>query len=139
MANFVSAETVKRLETPEALGSGKDVYTKNCVACHGPQGEGTVGPNLTDDFWIHGGGIKNIFLTVTNGVPAKGMISWKSQLTPKQIQEVSSYIMSLHGSKPANGKEPQGDKWVEAGTSAPAATDSTTVVKDSSAVSTAAN
>ncbi len=130
MADFISPENVTALNTPEGLGSGKDIYTKNCVACHGPGGEGTVGPNLTDEFWIHGGGIKNIFTTVTNGVPAKGMISWKSQLSPKQIQQVSSYILTLQGTKPANGKAPEGEKWLEAG-STPVGQDSTTVVTDS--------
>lgn len=129
MANFISAETVIALSTPEALGEGKDLFTKNCAACHGNDGGGTVGPNLTDEFWIHGGGIKNIFKTVTEGVPAKGMISWKSQLSPKQIQSVSSYILTLQGTTPASGKAPEGDKWADAG-NAPAA-DSTAAPADS--------
>ena len=57
--------------------------------------------------------LKNIFATITNGVPAKGMISWKTQLVPKQIQQVASFILTLHGTKPLVAKEPQGDKWVE--------------------------
>lgn len=117
MANFLSPENVKALTTPDGLGAGKGIFEKNCVACHGSEGEGIVGPNLTDDFWIHGGGIKNIFRVITNGVPAKGMISWKSQLTPKQIQQVSSYILTFQGSNPANGKAPQGEKWVDAAVS----------------------
>lgn len=136
MANFISSENVTMVNTPEGLGSGKDIFTKNCVACHGQGGEGTVGPNLTDEFWIHGGGIKNVFNTVTNGVPAKGMIAWKSQLSPKQIQEVSSYILTLQGTKPANGKAPEGEKWVEQGAT-PSPNDSSTVKKDSLAVVTA--
>lgn len=127
MTDLVTAENVVALNTPEGLGSGKDLFTKNCLACHGANGEGTVGPNLTDEYWIHGGGIKNIFRTVTDGVPAKGMISWKAQLTPKQIQQVSSYILTLQGTKPANGKEPQGDKWVDE-SAAPAPADSTAKV-----------
>jgi len=113
MADFVSAETIIALNTPEALGSGKSIYDKNCVACHGAAGGGGVGPNFTDEYWLHGGGIKNIFKVVTDGVPAKGMISWKSQLTPKQIQQVGSYILTMQGSSPEGGKEPQGDKWVD--------------------------
>jgi cytochrome c oxidase cbb3-type subunit 3 len=124
MADFVSAETITALNTPDALGAGKGIYEKNCVACHGTGGEGTVGPNLTDDFWIHGGGIKNIFLLITNGFASKGMISWKSQLTPKQIQQVSSYILTMAGTNPANGKEPQGEKYVPENIT-PAPTDST--------------
>jgi len=76
-------------------------------------GQGNVGPNLTDEFWLHGGGIKNVFNTVTAGVPSKGMISWKAQLAPKQIQEVSSFILTLKGTNPPGAKEPQGEKWVE--------------------------
>lgn len=131
MANFISAETVIALNTPEALGEGKNIYEKNCVACHGNDGGGTVGPNLTDDFWIHGGGIKNIFKTVTEGVPAKGMISWKAQLSPKQIQSVSSYILTLQGTKPASGKAPEGDKWVESASAPNPAADSTAAPADS--------
>ncbi|MCC6865745.1 MAG: c-type cytochrome [Ignavibacteria bacterium] len=95
------------------LEKGKQIYTTNCTPCHGPDGGGTVGPNLTDQNWIHGGGIKNVFITVTNGVPAKGMIAWKTLLTPKQIQQVSSYVLSLQGTKPANGKPPEGEIWAD--------------------------
>lgn len=130
MANFVSAETVIALHTPEALGEGKKIFTANCVSCHGTAGEGTVGPNLTDEYWIHGGGIKNIFRTITNGVREKGMISWKSQLTPKQIQSVASYLLTLQGTHPLKGKAPEGDKWAESETS-PSGVDSTTTQKDS--------
>jgi cytochrome c oxidase cbb3-type subunit 3 len=76
-------------------------------------GEGLVGPNLTDEYWIHGGGVKNIFKVIKYGVPQKGMISWQTQLNPTQIKEVSSFIISIEGTNPANGKEPEGDKWVE--------------------------
>ncbi|MBP6512986.1 MAG: c-type cytochrome [Bacteroidia bacterium] len=119
MKDFVSAETITALNTPEALGAGKGIFEKNCVACHGAELGGSVGPNLTDDFWINGGGIKNIFKVITDGVPAKGMISWKSQLTPKQIQQVASFILTKHGSNPVGGKEPQGEKYVEETISAP--------------------
>lgn len=112
-ANNVSAETVVLLSDADAISQGQGIFSQNCIACHGQKGEGGVGPNLTDDYWIHGGGIKNVFTTVQNGVPAKGMISWKSQLSPKQIQQVSSFIISLKGTKPENGKAPQGDLWTE--------------------------
>jgi cytochrome c oxidase cbb3-type subunit 3 len=95
------------------LNEGKATFEKLCSACHRADAGGQVGPNLTDEYWIHGGGIHNVFKTITYGVPDKGMLSWKSQLTPKQIQQVASYILSLKGSNPAGGKEPQGDKWVE--------------------------
>lgn len=93
-----------------ALESGQAIYLQNCAACHGQAGEGTVGPNLTDEYWIHGGDVNEIFKTVKFGVPSKGMVPWQGKLTKDQILEVSSYILSLQGSKPANGKEPQGDK-----------------------------
>ena len=111
---FISEKTVILLTDQASLLSGGEIFKKNCVACHGTKAEGLVGPNLTDDFWIHGGGIKNLFRTITNGVPEKGMLSWKTQLKPKEIQEVASYVLSLHGTNPPNAKPPQGDKWIEA-------------------------
>ena len=101
------------LTAPADLSAGKTIFDANCVACHRPDAGGLVGPNLTDDYWIHGGGIKNVFHTISEGVPQKGMITWKTQLNPKQIQEVASYVLSLHGTNPANPKPPQGDKWEE--------------------------
>jgi cytochrome c oxidase cbb3-type subunit III len=96
--------------TDEAsLNAGKEVFTKNCVACHLAQGQGLVGPNLTDEFWIHGCSIQKIVATITIGVPDKGMISWKDQLNPEQIKQVASYILTLKGTNPPNPKAPQGD------------------------------
>ncbi|MCK9281033.1 MAG: c-type cytochrome [Melioribacteraceae bacterium] len=105
---FLNEETVTVLTDTPALSSGKDIYLKNCASCHGNNGEGTVGPNLTDDYWIHGGDIKSIFSTVKYGVPAKGMISWETQLDPKKMQEVASYIKSIHGTNPDNPKAQEG-------------------------------
>jgi cytochrome c oxidase cbb3-type subunit 3 len=113
-AGFVTEANVLALTDASALNEGMSLYQKNCVACHGNAGQGGVGPNLTDVFWIHGGGIKNIFKVIQDGVPAKGMISWKSQLSPKQIQAVSSYILTLEGTNPPDAKEAQGEKWEEA-------------------------
>jgi len=107
----ISAENVKLLEDPASLNAGKEVFKANCVPCHGPEGGGVVGPNLTDDYWIHGGGIKNVFHTIKNGVPSKGMPTWMNQLSMKQIQDVASYVISLHGTHPANAKPPQGEKY----------------------------
>lgn len=112
-ADNVNEDNVVALTDAELLGKGKESFQKLCVACHRPDGGGQVGPNLTDEYWIHGGGIKNIFKTITYGVPDKGMISWQSQLSPKQIQQVSSYVLSLKGTNPAGAKEPQGDKWID--------------------------
>lgn len=95
------------------ISAGKGIYDGNCASCHGNVGQGGVGPNLTDEFWIHGGGIQNIYNTIKNGVTEKGMIAWKSQLSPTAMQKVSSYIMTLQNTNPAGGKAPQGEKWVE--------------------------
>ncbi len=113
-AGFITEANVMALTEASALNEGMSLYQKNCVACHGNAGQGGVGPNLTDAFWIHGGGIKNIFKVIQDGVPAKGMISWKSQLSPKQIQAVSSYILTMEGTNPPDAKEAQGEKWEEA-------------------------
>lgn len=110
---FINEETVTLLTDASALEAGKTIFQTNCIACHAVDGGGIVGPNLTDNYWIHGGGIKNVFKTVKVGVPAKGMISWQTQLSPNQIQEVSSYIISLQGTTPANPKQPEGDVWKE--------------------------
>jgi cytochrome c oxidase cbb3-type subunit 3 len=80
------------------------------VACHVADGGGSVGPNLTDEFWIHGGTVNNIFKTLKYGVPEKGMIAWEKILTAKQTSDLSNYVLSLKGTKPANPKEPQGIK-----------------------------
>ena len=105
-ANLVDESTV---EYNAALApAGKAIFTANCAACHGANGEGTIGPNLTDRFWIHGGEVKDIFKTVKYGVPEKGMVPWDQTLTPGQIAEVSSYIISLRDTKPANAKAAEG-------------------------------
>ena len=81
----------------------------NCMACHGANGEGGVGPNLTDQYWLHGGAFENIVGTITNGVPSKGMIAWKAILNPEQIRQVASYVKTLQGTNPPNAKAPQGE------------------------------
>lgn len=111
--SIVDENKLTVLNDASALFSGKEIFTKNCAACHGQKGEGLVGPNLTDDYWIHGGGIKNIYQVIKNGVPEKGMISWKSQLNSQSILEVGSFIISLRGTNPPNAKAPQGDLWKE--------------------------
>lgn len=88
--------------------AGKAVFMTNCAPCHGNSGEGTIGPNLTDRFWLHGGEIKDVFKTVKYGVPEKGMVPWEQTLTPGQIAEVSNYILSLRDTKPANAKAAEG-------------------------------
>jgi cytochrome c oxidase cbb3-type subunit 3 len=92
-----------------AIKAGMTLYENNCVACHAIDGGGGVGPNLTDDYWIHGGSIEDIFRVVKYGVIEKGMIPWQDQLSPEEMQQVSSYVLTLVGSTPANPKAPQGD------------------------------
>lgn len=115
-------ETTVTMMDPSGISAGKTLFTENCRACHGGAGEGGIGPNLTDDHWLHGGGIKNIFKTIKYGWPDKGMKSWQAELRPLQIQQVASYIMSLHGTNPPGAKEPQGEIYKDEG--APAANDS---------------
>lgn len=106
----IDEKSVKLSTDPGDLGAGKSVFTASCAPCHGVQGQGVVGPNLTDDYWLHGGSVNDIFKTIKYGVTDKGMPTWEKQLSPKQIADVTSYIKSLHGTNPANPKEPQGQK-----------------------------
>jgi cytochrome c oxidase cbb3-type subunit 3 len=111
MAGSIDENSVKLMADKKSLESGTKLYTQYCAACHGTEGEGKVGPNLTDEYWLHGGSVADVFKTIKYGVPEKGMISWQKQLNPLQIQQVASYILSLQGTKPANPKEPQGEKF----------------------------
>ena len=120
MANTIDEKTVKLLvDDSKTVNSGKEIFVSKCAACHGQIGEGGVGPNLTDEYWLHGGTINDIFKTVKYGVPEKGMIAWQATLKPNEIQSVSNYILSIQGTNPPNAKAPQGEK------SAATATDST--------------
>lgn len=115
--DLMDEKTVTQLTDPADLAIGKTTFETNCAACHRADAGGQIGPNLTDDNWILGGGIKNIFHTITNGGrDGKGMISWKGTLKPKEIQKVASYIMSLKGSNPKDPKAPDGEIWVEEAT-----------------------
>ncbi|MGX5852369.1 cbb3-type cytochrome c oxidase N-terminal domain-containing protein [Dyadobacter jiangsuensis] len=103
-------ETSVTLLTDKAgVDAGMKIFQEKCTACHGAEGGGAVGPNLTDEYWLHGGGIHNVFKVIKYGVPEKGMISWEKQLSPTDIQKVASFVLSLKGTKPANPKEPQGE------------------------------
>lgn len=108
-ANLVDESNVTMLTEAGRLEAGKAIFNKNCAVCHAQDGGGGVGPNLTDYYWIHGNEIADVFSTVKYGVPAKGMIPWQDQLSPAEMQEVSSFVLSLQGTEPANPKEPQGE------------------------------
>lgn len=94
------------------IEAGKAIYNEmSCFACHGMNGEGNaIGPNLCDDSWLHGCDFQSVFNIIKNGMPAKGMAAYKTQLSDSRIQGVASYVISLRGSNPANAKEPQGEK-----------------------------
>ncbi|MDW5288195.1 cbb3-type cytochrome c oxidase N-terminal domain-containing protein [Formosa sp. PL04] len=112
--DLVDANSVVLLTDASDLGAGKVIFETNCVACHMADGGGGIGPNLTDNNWILGGGIKNVFHTVSEGGRAgKGMIAWKQSLKPAQIAQVSSYVLSLQGTTPAKPKDAEGDVWVD--------------------------
>jgi mono/diheme cytochrome c family protein len=93
------------------LATAKGLFEMHCATCHGKAGEGGIGPNLTDEYWLHGGKLANVIRTVTKGIPAKGMIAWDKTLTPDEINAVSSYVLvKLQGSNPSNPKAPEGEK-----------------------------
>ncbi|HET9064205.1 MAG TPA: cbb3-type cytochrome c oxidase N-terminal domain-containing protein [Gemmatimonadales bacterium] len=105
----VDAPTLLALaDDPAAVAAGHAEFTKYCAACHGPDGGGIIGPNLTDDAWLHGSTITAIHAVVQDGVLTKGMPAWGKQLSPDEINAVVAYIWTLRGTTPANPKAPQG-------------------------------
>jgi cytochrome c oxidase cbb3-type subunit 3 len=111
----------------QILLRGKTVFTtNNCASCHRADGAGnTIGPNLTDEYWLHGGSIRNIFTTIDKGVLEKGMPAWGKVMSAKDVRDVAFYVMSLKGTNPADGKAPQGELYKEEMKNVPA--DSTKV------------
>lgn len=124
-ANNVDENSVALLDAA-GIGAGQALFAANCVACHGDKGQGAVvGPNLSDNYWLHKGGIKDIFKSIKYGWQEKGMKSWKDDFSPNQIAQLASYVYSLRGSNPPGAKEPQGELYEEsAAVAAPAAADS---------------
>lgn len=112
LANNIDESNVVAVEDASKLQSGKKIFDTYCATCHAKDGGGLAGPNLTDEYWLHGGGIKNVFKTIKYGVAGKSMIAWEDQLTPPQMQEVASYVLNLEGTTPEKPKDPEGEKWV---------------------------
>lgn len=136
----VDASTVELFTEAADINAGKLIFETNCVACHMADGGGGIGPNLTDDYWILGGGIKNVFNTVSEGGrDGKGMVAWKQILKPLEMAQVSSYILTeIHGKTAANPKAAEGEIWVDQNAPESAtpevAKDSTVVITDSTTV-----
>jgi cytochrome c oxidase cbb3-type subunit III len=111
--DMVDEKTVTMADAT-GIADGDKIFHSNCFACHGAKGEGGVGPNLTDSYWLHGGTINDVFKTIKFGVPEKGMQAWEKTYSPAQIKNLASYIKTLAGTNPPNGKAPQGDLFQEA-------------------------
>jgi cytochrome c oxidase cbb3-type subunit III len=109
--------TLQPATDPEAVARGKKTFLLLCAPCHRPDGGGLVGPNLTDDYWIHGAKFADNVKTIWNGVPEKGMITWKNMLKPNEIYEVASYIHTLRGTHPPKPKPPENQAPVKTGPS----------------------
>lgn len=115
--DLLTADQVTVLTEPADIAAGQALFETNCVACHKADGGGSIGPNLTDEYWILGGSIKDIFNTIMEGGrDGKGMIAWKQQIKPSDIQKISSYIITLQGTNPPDAKAPEGDKYVQEAT-----------------------
>jgi len=112
--DLVDINTVTLLTDLADLKAGQTIFETNCIACHKADGGGGIGPNLTDEYWILGGGIKNVFQTVSEGGrDGKGMIAWKQSLKPAEIAQVASYVLQFQGTTPAEPKDPEGDIWID--------------------------
>lgn len=106
---YDQAEYEKVLADPKTKKIAKKTYKRKCKACHGKFGEGGVGPNLTDNYWIHGNGdLKSVYETLTYGITDKGMPAWGQTLGKEKVYGVLKYIADLKGTKPKNPKGPQG-------------------------------
>ncbi len=112
--DLVDVNTVVLLTEASDISAGKAIFATNCVACHKADGGGGIGPNLTDPNWILGGGIKNVFQTISEGGrDGKGMVAWKQTLKPAEMAQVASYVITLGGTTPAEPKEAQGEIWID--------------------------
>lgn len=112
--NLVDVNTVQVLTDEADLSAGEKIFTTNCVVCHMADGGGGIGPNLTDEYWILGGGIKNVFRTISEGGrDGKGMVAWKNSLKPVEMAQVASYVLKFQGTTAANPKAAEGEIWID--------------------------
>ncbi|WP_255156948.1 cbb3-type cytochrome c oxidase N-terminal domain-containing protein [Ferruginibacter sp. HRS2-29] len=125
-ANNIDENNVKMLGVDD-IAAGRELFTKNCVACHGDRAQGGVGPNLTDDHWLHKGSIHDIFYSIKYGWQEKGMKSWKEDFSPQQIAQLASFIKTVANTNVEGGKEAQGELYVDV--AAVAAADSSGSIK----------
>jgi cytochrome c oxidase cbb3-type subunit 3 len=109
-ASAINENNIVQSKDAAVIKNGAGLFATRCTPCHGEHGQGLVGPNLTDEYWLHGGTIKDVFKTIKYGVPEKGMISWEKSMSAQQIADIADYVLSLQGSKPAGAKAPQGTK-----------------------------
>ena len=116
--NLIDENSVVLLTDEAKLKEGAEMFVAKCAVCHGDKGQGNVGPNLTDEYWLHGGDIHSVFKTIKYGVPSKGMVAWQNSMNGAQIQALASYIHTLKGTNPAGAKEPQGEKEASVATAA---------------------
>ena len=125
----VSYETVVAVTDATKLAKGKEIFINACAACHKADGGGLVGPNLTDEYWINGGGIKNVFKLISEGSKNNpSMVAWNKNLSSSDIQNIASYILTLQGSKPAGAKAAEGEIWKETAETKPS-TESMSVIE----------
>ena len=98
---------------PGHQAAGAVIFAETCAACHGAEGQGLIGPNLTDDAWIHGGGVADLYRIISEGVVAAGMPAWDVQLSEEEQGQVLAFVVSIRGTTPPNPKPPQGEPYVE--------------------------
>jgi len=103
------AELLAGAKDPAVLETGRSRFTRTCAACHGASAQGLIGPNLTDDRWIHGGTVEQVFQSVAKGWPAKGMPPWGRVVKPEELAALVSYVRSIQGSNPPNARAPEGE------------------------------
>lgn len=111
VAGAVTDASLAALEKDAAaMAKAKGIFATRCAPCHGDRGQGIVGPNLTDEYWKHGGRLTDFYVTISEGVPEKGMVPWKTQLSPDEIAAMAAYVGTLRGTNPPNPKPPEGEK-----------------------------